>query len=104
MVHQEQNKKWRAHRFKLLVFVSSTFTDTNRERNVLLESILPDIRKEGNKYGIDVTFVDMRWGVRDESTIDHKTWDECYSEMKRCYDESAGLFFFDPGLGYYIIK
>jgi hypothetical protein len=86
-------KSWLALRSKLLVFVSSTFTDTNRERNVLLESILPDMRAVGNMHGIDVTFVDMRWGVRDENTLDHSTWDECVLELERCYSESAGMFF-----------
>ena len=32
---------------KLAVFASSTFTDTVRERNVLLEKILPDLRERG---------------------------------------------------------
>jgi hypothetical protein len=86
-------KTWVPLRSKLLVFVSSTFTDTSRERNVLLVSILPDLRARGNKFGIDVTMVDMRWGVRDENTIDHRTWDECVRELDRCYSDSAGLFF-----------
>jgi hypothetical protein len=86
-------KDWMPLRSKLLVFVSSTFTDTNRERNILFESILPDIRAEGRRHGIDVAFVDMRWGVRDENTLDHRTWDECVRELDRCYEESAGIFF-----------
>jgi hypothetical protein len=92
-VHFDKLKNWYPLRSKLLVFVFSTFTDTHRERNILLESILPDIRAEGNKCGIDVTFVDMRWGVVDENTIDHETWDECARELDRCNSESAGLFF-----------
>ena len=47
---------------KLAVFVSSTFTDTERERNLLLEKILPDLRERGRLMGIEVVFVDMRWG------------------------------------------
>jgi hypothetical protein len=86
-------QSWIPLRSKLLIFVSSTFTDTHAERNVLLESVLPDIRLEGSKYGVDVTFVDMRWGVRDENTLDHGTWDECVRELDRCHEESAGIFF-----------
>lgn len=66
--------KWRSPQWKLLVFVSSTFTDTNAERNVLMANILPSLRNAGLKVGIEVTFVDMRWGVRDENTLDHRTW------------------------------
>ena len=35
----------------------------------------------------------MRWGVRDENTLDHQTWVACKRELQRCYKESAGLFF-----------
>jgi hypothetical protein len=89
----ENLKSWFPLRSKLLVFVSSTFTDTHRERNVLMETILPDIRARGAEHGIDVTLVDMRWGVIDENTLDHATWDECVRELNRCFEESGGLFF-----------
>jgi len=78
---------------KLAVFASSTFTDTVKERNLLLEKILPDLRERGRAMGIEVIFVDMRWGVRDENTLDHQTWIACRRELLRCYNESGGLFF-----------
>lgn len=85
---------WRPPRSKLLVFVSSTFTDTHDERNIILEKILPQLRQRGKETGIEVTFIiDMRWGVRDENTLDHMTWISCERELIRCYEESAGLFF-----------
>lgn len=37
--------------------------------------------------------MDMRWGISDEHTIDHKTWDECRREIERCKENSSGLFF-----------
>ena len=84
---------WRQPSDKLAVFISSTFTDTDRERNVLLEKILPDVRAEGRAAGIEVVFVDMRFGVRDENTLDHQTWIACKRELERCHRESAGIFF-----------
>jgi hypothetical protein len=84
---------WQVREWQMLVFISSTFTDTRAERNILLEKILPYLRKKAYPHDIEVTFVDMRWGVRDENTIDHKTWSECRREIKRCRDESCGLFF-----------
>lgn len=45
---------------KLMVFVSSTFTDTHRERNILSEVILPVLQKKARPLGIAVIFVDMR--------------------------------------------
>ena len=78
---------------KLEVFLSSTFTDTHSERNVILKKILKDLRALAEPHGIEVSFVDMRYGVRDESTLKHMTWEECKRELKRCHEESAGIFF-----------
>jgi hypothetical protein len=84
---------WKCGQWQLLVFVSSTFTDTKVERNILLDRILPRLKGMALPHDIEVTFVDMRWGVLDEHTIDHKTWSECQREILRCRDESSGLFF-----------
>eukprot|EP01031_Cornospumella_fuschlensis_P037339 gene37339-45334_t len=70
----EATSLWKTPSFKLLVFVSSTFTDSKFERNYLMDELLFDIREDGLRHGISVTFVDMRWGIRDENTCDHKTW------------------------------
>jgi len=37
--------------FKLCVFVSSTFTDTQLERKFILDELLFELREEANKYG-----------------------------------------------------
>ena len=34
--------------------------------------------------------VDMRWGVRDESTDDHSTLELCLKELKACQELSTG--------------
>ena len=68
---------------KLDVFASSTFTDTHLERNVLMKEALVEARMLGDAYGIPVSIVDMRYGVRNESTLKHMTWTECYRELKR---------------------
>ena len=78
---------------KLEVFVSSTNSDTHGERNVILQKISKQLRALAEPNGIDITFVDMRYGVQDESTLKHMTWEECQREVKRCRDESAGIFF-----------
>ena len=44
-------------------------------------------------YGIQVIFVDMRYGVRDENTLDHMTWLACKAELKSCFNESSGMYF-----------
>jgi hypothetical protein len=84
---------WKSPHLKLLIFFSSTFTDTLLERDLLMNEILPRLRERAIPLNIDVTFVDMRWGVRDENTLDHRTWIECSRELERCREESLGLFF-----------
>ena len=87
------NAKWKFKQWQMLVFLSSTFTDTRLERNILINIILPLLRDEAMQYDIEVTFVDMRWGIRDTHTLQHQTWLECQKELQRCRDESCGLFF-----------
>lgn len=85
--------EWKAPMPKLLVFVSSTFTDTQLERNFLMDQLLFDLRERARPHGIEVIFVDMRWGVRDENTLDHKTWIECANGIHWCKEDSAGMCF-----------
>lgn len=51
---------WQVREWQLLVFISSTFTDTRYERNILLDRILPYLRSTAYPHDIEVTFVDMR--------------------------------------------
>ena len=47
----------------------------------------------GREQGIEVRFVDMRYGVKDESTLRQLTWDECVRALENCFEESAGISF-----------
>ena len=89
----DSHQNWHTPSHKLDVFVSSTFTDTHLERNIIMKEILPEARKHGDAYGIPVSVVDMRYGVRNESTMKHMTWSDCYRELKRCALESSGKCF-----------
>ena len=84
---------WKVPSFNLKYFVSSTFTDTHEERNVIMTRLLQELNDIASPHGIDITFVDMRWGVKDENTDDHKTWDACKIELERCNIESRETFF-----------
>ena len=78
--------------WKILIFVSSTFTDTHRERDELVR-ILRELTLEGDKHGVTVSFSDMRWGVPGSTSLEHGTWITCERELKRCRDQSNGIFF-----------
>ena len=80
-------------KYMLRVFISSTFTDTHLERNTLLDEILPLLKQKVSGKGIEIVFVDMRYGVRDENTLEHETWIACKRELTNCLDQSSGTFF-----------
>jgi hypothetical protein len=77
----------------LMVFVSSTFVDTNLERSILHRRILPELQKKAQQHEIHVILYDMRFGVKDENTLDHMTWVACKEAIHHCYEGSDALFF-----------
>jgi WD40 repeat protein/DNA replication protein DnaC len=78
---------------KLMVFVSSTFLDTTLERDILHKDILPYLQAIAQQHGVQVILYDMRFGVKDENTLDHMTWVSCKEAIKQCHEGSDGLFF-----------
>lgn len=72
---------------KLSIFVSSTFTDTYRERAILQEEILPALQIQAKAGGMQVLLYDMRFGVKDENTNEHSTWDLCQEAIRQCHEE-----------------
>ena len=88
-----QPSVWTSPTFKLFVFVSSTFTDTQKERNFLMDELQFKLRGEAQKHGIQVILVDMRWGIKDANTLDHKTWIECAKGIHWCKQQSTGIAF-----------
>ena len=60
------------------------------ERNTLMERVYPRIKSYCQERGYDFQVVDMRWGVRDESTDDHMTTELCMRELRACQKLSTG--------------
>ena len=60
-----------------------------------MDELLFDLRKEAHRYGIQVIFADMRWGIsiRDENTKDHMTWVECANGIHYCKQQSLWVCF-----------
>jgi hypothetical protein len=84
---------WRPPRSKLIVYVSSAFTGTELERDALINEVLPKLRQRASPFDIEVSFVDMNYGLRDELTLDSRSWTESLRELKRCWNDSCGVFF-----------
>ncbi|XP_033121008.1 NACHT domain- and WD repeat-containing protein 1-like [Anneissia japonica] len=75
------------------VFVSSTFTDTQMERDILMEDVYPYLREFCRKIGLDFNVVDLRWGIRKVLANSHQATSICLTEVQRCRATSIGPFF-----------
>ncbi|KAH8870836.1 NACHT domain- and WD repeat-containing protein 1 [Schistosoma japonicum] len=76
------------------IFISSTFSDLNLERNVLMKHIYPKLKVYcREKYGFDFYAIDMRWGVPNVSQLDHLGPKTCYDEVEHCKFLSVGPTF-----------
>jgi len=91
--HFFEQHLWLAPFANFIPFISSTFDDTFRERNILIEEIAPILQQRGKQLGVHVVLIDMRMGIPDQSFADHKTFFCCKREILRCLNESSGLCF-----------
>lgn len=76
------------------IFLSSTFTDTNAERDYLIEKIYPQLKEYCKQnYDLDFQSVDMRWGIPSDAYEYHGTTELCLNEIKNCKKFSIGPSF-----------
>jgi len=66
------------------VFVSSTFDDLKAEREALQRSVFPELRERCRERGCRFQAIDLRWGISQEASLDHKTMGICLEEVRRC--------------------
>lgn len=66
------------------LFISSTFNDFRREREVLQTKVYPLIKEYASSKGYTFQPIDLRWGVSHEAQLDQKTLELCLSEVRTC--------------------
>ena len=66
------------------VFVSSTFDDLKKERNVLQDEVFPKLENLCQSLNARFQAIDLRWGVREEAALDQRTMEICLAEIERC--------------------
>lgn len=66
------------------LFVSSTFDDLKAERNALQNKVFPKLSSLCAEKGARFQAIDLRWGVREEAGLDHKTMEICLAEIASC--------------------
>jgi hypothetical protein len=72
------------------VFVSSTFSDLNPERNALQAQVFPRLEQLCVQHGFQFQAMDLRWGVSSEEGLDHRTMRICFDELRRAQEISPG--------------
>ncbi|XP_071342720.1 NACHT domain- and WD repeat-containing protein 1 [Trachinotus anak] len=75
------------------VFISSTFTDMSSERKALLERAYPEVLSFCRSLGLVFEVVDLRWGIRNVTSGDHKSCETFLQEIETCKRISAGPAF-----------
>lgn len=70
------------HRY-IRFFISSTFADMTRERN-LLQRIFNKLSAEYARLQWQIEMIDLRWGISQEAGLDNKTMRICKNEIARC--------------------
>ncbi|XP_076004494.1 telomerase protein component 1 isoform X2 [Genypterus blacodes] len=69
--------RWRGVR----VFISSTFRDMHAERDILVRSVFPELRRRAAPHCLYLQEVELRWGVTEDESS--RTTELCLSEVCR---------------------
>jgi uncharacterized protein DUF4062 len=70
------------------LFVSSTFADFQRERDVLQHRVFPMLRELCTQAGLRFQPIDLRWGVSAAAGAERQTLRICFEELARCRERS----------------
>ncbi len=73
------------------VFISSTFLDMERERDVLVRHTFPALRSQFRARGVELLEVDLRWGITQEQAENGQLLPICLAEIDRCRPFFIGL-------------
>jgi hypothetical protein len=75
------------------LFVSSTFADFQRERELLQRRVFPRIAAVCRAEGFRFLPIDLRWGVSEEAGAQQRTLPIIFEELARCQRESPEFHF-----------
>ena len=76
---------------EIRIFVSSTFRDMMEERDYLVKKVFPKLRKFCQTRSVELTDVDLRWGVTEEQAEQGKVIEICLREIDRCRPYFIGI-------------
>jgi len=76
---------------EIRVFLSSTFRDFNKERELLATRVFPELNRRARERGVELVEVDLRWGVTQAQAEDGHALEICLQEIERCQRYFIGM-------------
>jgi nephrocystin-3 len=73
------------------VFITSTFRDMMRERDLLVKEVFPELRRKCAKRFVTFTKVDRRWGITEAQANEGRVLPLGSAEIERCRPYFIGL-------------
>ena len=75
---------------RILIFLSSTFSDMKEERNKLTDTFVK-LKIKAARRNVALSLLDLRWGVTDEEARSGKVLSVCLNEIEHSYPFFIGL-------------
>lgn len=75
---------------RILIFLSSTFSDMQEERNKLTDTFVM-LKIKAARRNVALSLLDLRWGVTDEEARSGKVLSVCLNEIEHSYPFFIGL-------------
>ena len=69
---------------QIRVFLSSTFSDMQHEREELIKRVFPGLRRRCRARGVDLVEVDLRWGITEAQATRGEVMPLCIREIDAC--------------------
>jgi WD40 repeat protein len=75
------------------LFISSTFADFRRERELLQRRVFPAIAALCRAEGFRFLPIDLRWGVSEQASTSQRTLPVIFEELRRCQRDAPEFHF-----------
>lgn len=73
------------------IFISSTFKDMHREREILVKQVFPELRHICAERFVTLTDIDLRWGITEQQAERGTVLPICFGEIENCRPYFIGL-------------
>lgn len=76
---------------QIRVFISSTFLDMQKEREILNQDVFPVVKGVCDRLGVAFNMIDLRWGITKEEQLQGNVLEICLNEIEHCKPYFIGL-------------